>query len=43
MPIAREFGPDVILVSAGFDAAKGHPAPLGGYDITAAGESVTSS
>ncbi|XP_041367724.1 histone deacetylase 4-like isoform X2 [Gigantopelta aegis] len=37
MPIAREFSPDVILISAGFDAAKGHPAPLGGYEVTAAG------
>ncbi|XP_040281805.1 histone deacetylase 7 isoform X2 [Bufo bufo] len=35
MPIAREFAPDVVLVSAGFDAAEGHPAPLGGYKVTA--------
>ncbi|XP_067649749.1 histone deacetylase 4-like isoform X3 [Haliotis asinina] len=35
MPIAREFGPDMVLVSAGFDAAKGHTAPLGGYEVTA--------
>ena len=34
MPIAREFDPEVVLVSAGFDAAVGHPAPLGGYDVT---------
>ncbi|NXL79331.1 HDAC7 deacetylase, partial [Leptocoma aspasia] len=31
MPIAHEFCPDVVLVSAGFDAAEGHPPPLGGY------------
>ena len=36
MPIAREFNPDMVLVSAGFDAAIGHPAPLGGYEITPA-------
>ena len=24
MPIAREFDPDFVLVSAGFDAARGH-------------------
>lgn len=36
LPIAREFSPDVILVSSGFDAALGHPAPLGGYKVTPA-------
>lgn len=36
MPIAREFNPDVILVSAGFDAAAGHAAPLGGYVVSPA-------
>uniref|UniRef100_A0A671KZ55 histone deacetylase n=1 Tax=Sinocyclocheilus anshuiensis TaxID=1608454 RepID=A0A671KZ55_9TELE len=35
MPIAQEFSPDVVLVSSGFDAAEGHPAPLGGYRVTA--------
>ncbi|NP_001191210.1 histone deacetylase 7 isoform 8 [Mus musculus] len=35
MPIAREFAPDLVLVSAGFDAAEGHPAPLGGYHVSA--------
>ncbi|NXX82181.1 HDAC7 deacetylase, partial [Urocolius indicus] len=35
MPIAHEFGPDVVLVSAGFDAADGHPPPLGGYKVSA--------
>lgn len=35
MPIAREFSPDVVLVSAGFDAVEGHLSPLGGYSVTA--------
>ncbi|XP_056129678.1 histone deacetylase 7-like isoform X2 [Lampris incognitus] len=35
MPIAHEFSPDVVLVSAGFDAVEGHPAPLGGYRVSA--------
>ncbi|KAL7991445.1 hypothetical protein Chor_015701 [Crotalus horridus] len=35
MPIAREFAPDVVLVSSGFDAVEGHPAPLGGYNLSA--------
>ena len=35
MPIAHEFNPDLVLISAGFDAARGDP--LGGCDITAAG------
>ncbi|PKU33373.1 histone deacetylase 7 isoform x1 [Limosa lapponica baueri] len=35
MPIAHEFAPDVVLVSAGFDAADGHPPPLGGYKVSA--------
>lgn len=34
MPIAREFQPEMVMVSAGFDAAKGHPAPLGGYNLS---------
>jgi acetoin utilization deacetylase AcuC-like enzyme len=36
MPIAKEFNPDVVLISAGFDAAEGHPPPLGGYNVSAA-------
>ncbi|CAD7091315.1 unnamed protein product [Hermetia illucens] len=36
MPIAKEFCPDIVLVSAGFDAAAGHPAPLGGYLVSPA-------
>ncbi|XP_029396384.1 histone deacetylase 9 isoform X6 [Mus pahari] len=35
MPVAREFDPDVVLVSAGFDALEGHAPPLGGYKVTA--------
>ncbi|XP_070571561.1 histone deacetylase 6-like [Ptychodera flava] len=35
MPIAMEFSPELVLVSAGFDAAKGDP--LGGYMITPEG------
>ncbi|XP_050968449.1 histone deacetylase 4 isoform X2 [Labeo rohita] len=35
MPIAHEFSPDVVLVSAGFDAAEGHPESLGGYRVSA--------
>ncbi|KAM6957737.1 histone deacetylase 5 [Aplochiton taeniatus] len=35
MPIAHEFSPDVVLVSAGFDAVEGHQSPLGGYNVTA--------
>lgn len=35
LPIAQEFSPDVVLVSSGFDAAEGHPAPLGGYKVSA--------
>uniref|UniRef100_A0A8C2H3N6 Histone deacetylase n=1 Tax=Cyprinus carpio TaxID=7962 RepID=A0A8C2H3N6_CYPCA len=34
MPIANEFAPDLVLVSAGFDAVEGHPPPLGGYKLT---------
>ncbi|KAM6924434.1 histone deacetylase 6 [Xenentodon cancila] len=35
MPIATEFNPSLILVSAGFDAARGDP--LGGYHVTPEG------
>nr|XP_057940941.1 histone deacetylase 6 [Doryrhamphus excisus]XP_057940942.1 histone deacetylase 6 [Doryrhamphus excisus] len=35
MPIASEFNPSVVLVSAGFDAARGDP--LGGYSVTPEG------
>ncbi|CAH0556641.1 unnamed protein product [Brassicogethes aeneus] len=36
MPIAREFGPDIVLISAGFDATDGHSPPLGGYRVSPA-------
>lgn len=32
----QEYNPDIVLVSCGFDAASGHPAPLGGYNVSAA-------
>ena len=35
VPVARRFAPDLILVSAGFDAARGDP--LGGADVTPGG------
>ncbi|XP_072105304.1 histone deacetylase 7-like isoform X4 [Mobula birostris] len=35
MPIAKEFDPDMVLVSSGFDAVEGHPPQLGGYSVTA--------
>ncbi|XP_069472121.1 histone deacetylase 4 isoform X3 [Ambystoma mexicanum] len=35
MPIASEFAPEMVLVSAGYDAVDGHPAPLGGYKLSA--------
>ncbi|NXI50939.1 HDAC9 deacetylase, partial [Chloroceryle aenea] len=35
MPAAHEFDPDIVLVSAGFDAVEGHDSPLGGYKVTA--------
>ncbi|KAJ8257781.1 hypothetical protein GJAV_G00189620 [Gymnothorax javanicus] len=35
MPIARQFDPELVLVSAGFDAARGDP--LGGYLVTPEG------
>ena len=36
MPIAREFQPEIVLVSAGFDGAVCHSPKLGGYEISAA-------
>lgn len=36
LPIGRDFAPDIVIVSAGFDAAIGHPAPLGGYVVSPA-------
>ncbi|KAL0096184.1 hypothetical protein J3Q64DRAFT_1706626 [Phycomyces blakesleeanus] len=34
IPIARQFDPDMIFVSAGYDAAEGHSEQLGGYSVT---------
>jgi histone deacetylase 4/5 len=36
MPIARDFDPELVVVACGFDAAAGHPAPLGGYKLSPA-------
>lgn len=36
LPIAKEYNPDIILVSAGFDAAEGHSPQVGGYNVSAA-------
>ena len=36
MPVAREFSPDIVLVSCGFDASAGHPHPIGGYLVSTA-------
>uniref|UniRef100_A0A673AEY1 Histone deacetylase n=1 Tax=Sphaeramia orbicularis TaxID=375764 RepID=A0A673AEY1_9TELE len=41
MPVAQQFSPDVVLVSAGFDAVEGHQSPLGGYNVSAKCESST--
>ncbi|XP_059083212.1 histone deacetylase 4-like isoform X1 [Tigriopus californicus] len=35
-PIARSYDPDIVIVSAGFDAAIGHPHPIGGYMVSTA-------
>lgn len=34
--LPQEYDPEIVLVSCGFDAAAGHPAPLGGYEVSAA-------
>ncbi|CAH8472547.1 unnamed protein product [Schistosoma turkestanicum] len=36
LPVACEFQPSLILISAGFDAAPGHSANLGGYSVSPA-------
>ncbi len=41
LPIAREFGPDLVLVSAGFDAAAGDP--LGAMRVSPAGYAAMTS
>ncbi|GAA5806564.1 hypothetical protein HPULCUR_012102 [Helicostylum pulchrum] len=37
IPISKQFDPDMIFVSAGFDAAEGHPENLGGYNVSPRG------
>ncbi|KAL7056938.1 hypothetical protein AAHC03_019086 [Spirometra sp. Aus1] len=34
LPMATEFNPDLVLISAGFDGATGHSHALGGYDLS---------
>jgi len=36
LPLAKDFSPWLVLVSAGFDAAPGHPPTLGGYTVSPA-------
>ena len=36
LPLLRLFQPGIVLVSAGFDAAPGHPPTLGGYTVSPA-------
>lgn len=36
LPLIKAFQPGIILVSAGFDAAAGHPSTLGGYSVSPA-------
>lgn len=36
MPIAKAFNPQIVLVSAGFDATEQHPKELGGFRVTPA-------
>ncbi|KAI8577993.1 hypothetical protein K450DRAFT_249410 [Umbelopsis ramanniana AG] len=43
LPISRQFNPDLIFVSAGFDAAEGHPENLGGYCVTPRGYGIMTS
>ncbi|XP_024540177.1 histone deacetylase 5 [Selaginella moellendorffii] len=38
MPVAREFNPDIVLISGGFDSARGDP--LGGCKLTPLGYSI---
>ncbi|KAI8335608.1 hypothetical protein BD560DRAFT_414081 [Blakeslea trispora] len=40
LPMAKQFDPDMIFVSAGFDAAEGHPENLGGYKVTSRGYGI---
>ena len=34
LPFCQHFNPDMVIVSAGFDAARGHAGKLGGYIIS---------
>ena len=34
LPLAVDFQPDIVLVSAGFNATEGHPPTLGGYSVS---------
>ncbi|KAF9585780.1 Histone deacetylase 5 [Lunasporangiospora selenospora] len=40
LPIARQFGPDLVIVSAGFDAADGHASNIGGYTVSPQGFAI---
>ncbi|KAF9395371.1 Histone deacetylase 4 [Mortierella sp. AD011] len=40
LPIARQFQPDLVMVSAGFDAADGHAANIGGYTVSPQGFAI---
>ncbi|KAG0367969.1 Histone deacetylase 4 [Gamsiella multidivaricata] len=40
LPIARQFQPDLVFVSAGFDAADGHAANIGGYTVSPQGFAI---
>ena len=42
VPVLRDYSPDIILVSAGFNATSGHPPTLGGYSVTPQCELVVS-
>ncbi|XP_060679382.1 histone deacetylase 4-like [Hemiscyllium ocellatum] len=35
IPIAKEFSPELVLVSSGFDAVEGHQPQMGGYRVSA--------
>ncbi|PAA94658.1 hypothetical protein BOX15_Mlig032713g1, partial [Macrostomum lignano] len=37
LPVVAQFSPTLLLVSAGFDAARGHPSNLGGYCLSPEG------
>ncbi|PAA93387.1 hypothetical protein BOX15_Mlig002081g3, partial [Macrostomum lignano] len=37
LPVVAQYAPNILLVSAGFDAARGHPSNLGGYCLSPEG------